>query len=69
MRAHAHTVAADSASWTKEVDDKVEEVTDGLTESFEEASAYLLKLIKKQPLLCLAGSVALGYLLGRLVRQ
>ena len=69
MRAHAHTVTADSASWKQEVDGKVEEVTEGLTESFEEATEYLLKLIKKQPLLCLAGAVVTGYLLGRLVRQ
>jgi hypothetical protein len=65
MRAHAQTVANDSVEWKDDLDGKLE----GMTDSLEEATNYVVKLIKKRPLLFLGGAVVLGYVVGRLVRR
>jgi hypothetical protein len=50
--------------WANDVGDGIGHATDNV----EDAIDLVSKFIKDWPLVCLAGAVALGYLVGRMVR-
>jgi hypothetical protein len=62
---HANPIEDQAAEWKEELDGQLEEVRENLAAGSE----AVIDFIKEKPVLCLAGALAAGYLLGRLVRR
>ena len=61
----AKSLDGHSAEWKEELDGQLEEVG----ETLEAAGDAVIGFIKEKPVLCLAGALAIGYLVGRIVRR
>jgi hypothetical protein len=65
MTTPAKALDGNSAEWKEELDGQLEQAGDSL----EAAADAVVGFIKEKPVLCLVGALAVGYLVGRIVRR